>query len=107
MERPLDYRIRDNLRRRLSKTIKDNPRYKKAHELLGCGINHFKKHLESNFTDGMSWDNYGQWHIDHIVPCMTFDMSKKYNQARCFHYKNMRPLWADDNRKRKKKIFEA
>ena len=102
----LDTRLKDNLRRRLSKTLKDTPRHRKAHELLGCGLKHFKKHLESLFTEGMTWENYGDWHIDHIRPCMTFDMTKKYNHAKCFHYKNMRPLWGDDNRKRRKKTYE-
>lgn len=105
-ERSIDTRIKDNLRRRLSKTLKDTPRNKKAFELLGCGIKHFKKHLENGFLEGMSWNNYGEWHIDHIIPCMTFDMTKNYNHSKCFNYKNMRPLWADDNRKRKKKIYE-
>ncbi len=102
----LDTRLKDNLRRRLSKTLKGAPRHKKAHELLGCGLKHFKKHLESLFMEGMSWDNYGVWHIDHIQPCMTFDMTKKSNHSKCFHYKNLRPLWGDDNRKRKKKVYE-
>lgn len=101
----LDTRLKDNLRRRLDKALKGSPRYKKAHELLGCGLKHFKKHLESQFTEGMTWENYGEWHIDHCIPCMTFDMTKKSNHAKCFNYKNLRPLWADDNRKRKKKIY--
>jgi hypothetical protein len=103
----LDTRLKDNLRRRLSKTLKDTPRHKKAHELLGCGLKHFKKHLESLFTEGMDWSNYGSyWAVDHIRPCMTFDMTKKSNHAKCFHYKNLRPLSNDDNRRRKKKTYE-
>jgi hypothetical protein len=106
-EKPLDTRLRDNLRRRLSKTLKDVPRDKKAHELLGCSWNHFKKHMESQFVGEMSWENYGGdtgWHIDHIFPCMNFDFNKRGQQAKCFHYKNLRPLWGEDNRKRKKRF---
>lgn len=101
--RPLDYRLRDNLRRRLSKALKGTPRQKKACDLLGCGFKHFKKHIESLFTEGMSWENYGEWHIDHINPLMTYDLTKRGQQAKAFHYKNLRPLWGDDNRKRIKK----
>ena len=106
-ERPLDYRLKDNLRRRLSKTLKGIPREKKAHELLGCSWRHFKKHLEKGFhnTD-MNWDNYGlYWAVDHIKPLMTYDMTLKSSQRKAFNYKNLRALPHDDNRKRKKKIF--
>lgn len=102
--RPLDYRLRDNLRRRLSKTLKDIPREKKAHELLGCSFRYFKKTIEMQFTVGMSWNNYGDWHLDHKHPCMNFDFTKRGQQAKCFNFKNLRPLWADENRKRKKKF---
>lgn len=99
----LDVKLKDNYRRRHTKSLKDVPRVKKAHELLGCGLKHFKKHIESQFTEGMTWDNYGSWHIDHKIPLMNFDMRKLSEQKKAFHYKNTRPLWADDNRKRKKK----
>ena len=45
----------------------------------------------------MSWDNYGEWHIDHIVPCASFDLSKKSEQKKCFHYTNLQLPWARDN----------
>lgn len=104
MKRTLDYRLRDNLRRRLAKALKGYPKDKPAHELLGCAWRTFKKHIESQFTEGMSWDNYGEWHIDHKHPLMTYDLTKKGQQAKAFHYKNLRPLWGDDNRKRVKKV---
>ena len=68
-------------------------------ELLGCTIEHCKKYLESLFKEGMSWDNYGYrgWHIDHIVPCSAFDLTKVEEQKKCFHYTNLQPLWAKDN----------
>jgi hypothetical protein len=63
-------------------------------------------HIEKQFLNGMSWDNYGKgldkWNIDHIIPCNTFDLTKPEEQKRCFHYSNLRPLWEIDNLNRPK-----
>lgn len=94
------YRIKTCLRSRLlSAVIKG---YKSAHtlDLLGCSIEHLKRHLESQFKDGMSWNNYGGkdgWQIDHIIPCSYFDLTKEENQRICFNYRNLQPLWASEN----------
>lgn len=64
---------------------------------LGCSIQTFKTHLENKFLPGMSWENKGLWHIDHIRPCASFDLSKEDELKKCFHYTNMQPLWAEDN----------
>jgi len=45
----------------------------------------------------MSWDNYGEWHVDHKRPCASFDLSKLKEQRVCFHYMNLQPLWAAEN----------
>jgi len=61
----------------------------------------------------MTWDNHGtghngkgmkEWHIDHIKPCASFDLSKPSQQRKCFHYSNMQPLWAKDNLKKRNTI---
>lgn len=66
-------------------------------ELLGCSVEALKSHLEKLFTSGMSWTNYGKWHIDHKRPCDSFDLSDPLQQKVCFHYTNLQPLWAFDN----------
>jgi hypothetical protein len=76
-------------------------------ELLGCSIEEFKIYLEKQFTKGMNWGNYGKkgWHIDHILPCASFDLTDPEQQKKCFHYTNLQPLWAEDNYKKKDKIL--
>ena len=67
-------------------------------ELIGCSVEELKQHLESQFRDGMSWENYGTtWHIDHIIPCTAFDMTDEEQQRTCFNYKNLQPLLAEEN----------
>lgn len=73
-------------------------------ELLGCSGKEFCAYLEKQFVSGMSWKNYGKWHVDHIIPCAKFDLSKSEQQAICFHYTNLQPLWAVDNIKKKDKV---
>ena len=57
----------------------------------------YKKYLEAKFQYGMSWENYGEWHVDHIKPCSSFNLEDPEEQKKCFHYKNLQPLWAKDN----------
>lgn len=74
--------------------------------LLGCSIKEFEKHLESKFIEGMSWENYGYrgWHVDHIIPCDSFDLTLPEAQKQCFHYSNMQPLWWKINLSKGNKI---
>lgn len=96
------------LSKRLNRAARDHGfrRCARAKELLGCSIEYLIKHLESNFSDGMIWENRGQWHVDHIVPCASFDLTKPENQRACFHWTNLQPLWAKDNRTKKNRIGE-
>jgi hypothetical protein len=95
----INERVRLNLRSRVKKALKsdDAKKNNKLYDLLGCSILELKRHLESLFIEGMSWDNYGKWHIDHIIPCASFDLTIIDNQKKCFHYTNLQPLWAFDN----------
>lgn len=75
-------------------------------ELLGCSIDECRKYLESKFLKGMSWENKSEWHIDHIKPCISFDLTNPEEQAKCFHYTNLQPLWAIDNLRKGAKYEE-
>jgi hypothetical protein len=69
----------------------------KTMELTGCSKEELTVHLESKFTEGMTWDNYGEWHIDHVHPCASFNLEEPEEQKKCFHWTNLQPLWAADN----------
>lgn len=66
-------------------------------KLLGCSIPEFKRYLGRKFRPGMSWENHGKWHIDHVRPCASFDLTDPEQQRRCFHFSNLQPLWAFEN----------
>ena len=96
-------KIRDALRCRLAYALRNQCVVKSSSfsDLLGCSIENFKIYLESKFEVGMSCGNYGfgikKWHIDHIVPCAIFDLSKPEHQKRCFHFSNLQPMWQPEN----------
>jgi hypothetical protein len=69
-------------------------------ELAGCTAEQLRTHIESQFAAGMTWDNRHMWHIDHIIPVSAFDLSTEEGQRAAFHYTNMRPMWASENRKK-------
>ena len=100
----LEYKLKKNLRRRVNQVITRDNKSDTTLVLLGCSVYEFIKHLESKFTEGMNWDNYGKWHIDHIVPCASFDLSDIEQQKLCFHYSNLQPLWAEDNLRKSDKV---
>ena len=97
-------RITENLRRRTRAVLEGTNKSAPTLELIGCSPREIKEHLESLFTVGMSWDNYGKWHIDHIMPCDSFDLTVESEQRKCFNYKNLQPLWAKDNLRKGSKI---
>ena len=87
------------MRCRLYHALKKDNSYKadKTMKLVGCTPTFLKEYLEAKFKDGITWDNYGEWHVDHIIPCASFDLTKEEEQKKCFHYTNLQPLWAEEN----------
>jgi len=95
------FKLRRNVRIRINKFIKN----KKTNSLdiIECSYLQLKEHLEKQFNDGMSWNNYGKWHIDHIIP-----LSSANNEEEVYkfcHHTNLQPLWAEDNLKKSNKIL--
>lgn len=95
------FKLLTRLRIRIYSLLK-NTRHRKIQStlnLLGCSADDLKKHLESKFEPGMSWGNYNLhgWHVDHIIPCAKFDLTKEEDLRRCFHYSNLQPMWATEN----------
>jgi hypothetical protein len=94
------------VRSSITKAFK-NKSYKKSSKtktILGCDWNELAKHIESQFIEGMSWENRGQWHIDHIIPLASAKTSE--DVFRLNHYTNLRPLWALDNLRKGAKLLE-
>lgn len=95
------FRIADNLRRRVNSALHGKSKSSTTLTLIGCTIEELVFYLESKFVAGMCMDNYGTvWEIDHIIPCAKFDLSNPIEQQMCFHYKNLQPLFVEDNRKK-------
>ena len=104
----LDFRIAGSMRSRIRMAMK-NCAGKKAHRtevLLGCTILDFREYLSSQFKEGMSFDNYGEWEIDHIRPVQDFincnnDFAVNVDvQKECFNFKNTQPLWKTENQRK-------
>lgn len=82
-----------------------NKGYKKSsktQEMLGVDWEVCKAHIEKKFTEGMNWGNQGKWHIDHIIPLASAKNEEEL--MKLCHYKNLQPLWAEDNLKKSTKI---
>ena len=99
-----NFRVTKNLRNRLRMAIKNKQKVGSAIKDLGCSINEFKSFIENQFEDGMSWDNYGEWHLDHIKPLSSFSLDIKTQFLEAVHHTNLQPLWAYDNISKGSKI---
>lgn len=103
----ISYRISCRLRARLSNALRlriggsvIGRRVASAVRDLGCTLDELMVHLERQFTPGMSWTNYGDWHIDHIKPLASFDLTDRVQLLVACHFTNLQPLWAEENLKK-------
>jgi hypothetical protein len=93
-----EFRLLKNLRTRINMAIHQGSRSARTRDILGCTIPELRAHLEKQFRQGMTWENYGPvWHVDHIKPCAKFDLLDPAQQQECFHYTNLQPLFAEEN----------
>lgn len=101
LQKPL-VKIANRIRTRLWHAVKGGTVSGSAVRDLGCTIEELKVHLESQFQPGMSWDNWTTdgWHIDHIVPLCSFDLTDPEQLKKACHYTNLQPMWAEDNLKK-------
>lgn len=101
----IKHKIKHNLRGRINSAVKKTKKSNTTMNLIGCTIDELKNHLEAKFDDKMTWDNYGSyWEIDHILPCASFNLLDPEEQKLCFHYTNLQPLEAGENRRKNAKI---
>lgn len=93
----IQYKLKSLLRHRLYLALKGNFKSGSAVRNLGCTIPELKTYLESKFHPDMNWHNHGAWHIDHIKPLSSFDLTDRNQLLEACHYTNLQPLWAIDN----------
>jgi len=107
-QKNLSFRLARNMQNRIwialkfvinnkEKTFRKTNRTK---ELLGCTEKKLLEFLRNKYQPGMRDDNYGLWHVDHIKPVKSFDLTNPLHVKECFHYTNLQPLWASDNLKK-------
>ena len=94
----INFRLRKYLSSRLRAVLKGRVKESGILSLIGCSLDHLRLHIQSQFNEGMNWQNHGKWHIDHIRPCASFDLQSVEEQKKCFNYKNLQPLWAYENK---------
>jgi hypothetical protein len=102
------FRATQSLRTRTRLALKGIVKSKNTMVLLGVpSVDFFREYIESLFQPGMTWDNYGLkgWHLDHIRPLSSFDLTTEEQQRIAFHYTNLQPLWAKDNLKKGNKYI--
>lgn len=98
----INYRLAVSLRNRTYIAVKKGQKTGSAVSDLGCSIKELRNYLEEKFSEGMNWNNWGEkgWHIDHIAPLSSFDLSNREEYLKAVNYKNLQPLWAKDNWKK-------
>jgi hypothetical protein len=97
----IQFKIKERVRKRVHSAIK-RLKEKKIYSItkaIGCNSEELKKYLESKFLSGMTWDNHGLygWHIDHVKPLSSFNLTNEKEFFQACHYTNLQPLWAKDN----------
>jgi hypothetical protein len=103
------YKLINNFRTAIYQVLKENNVKKNGHyfAILQYSQNDLIDHLEKQFIDGMTWENYGKWHVDHIRPVSSFKINEIGDEEfmKCWSLQNLQPLWAEDNIRKSNKIL--
>lgn len=99
----VQYKLKKNMRRRIREMLTNFGIDKSERTVyyVGCNLQDLRNHLENTFQEGMTWENYGEWHIDHIIPCSSWNLADEKELRMCFHYTNLQALWASENIEKK------
>jgi hypothetical protein len=102
-----EFAILNRLRCRMRKALNacGAKRSASVFELIGCSPAEFRQHVEGQFIEGMTWDNRSDWHLDHKMPCASFDLTDPVHQRACFHYSNIQPLWGPENLRKSNRLL--
>lgn len=100
------FRLVKNLRQRLYMAVRRKAALRPSRkEMFGCTRAELIAHLTALLEPGMMWENYGDWHVDHKIPCAHFNLLDPEEVRRCFHFTNLRPLWAVENIRKSDRIL--
>ena len=93
----VQFRLAAYLRSRVGEAVRRGRRAGSAVRDLGCSVAQFKLFIENQWDEGMTWDNYGEWHLDHVLPLSSFDLTDRSQFITACNWLNYQPLWALDN----------
>jgi hypothetical protein len=103
------YKLIANFRTAIYQVLKENNVEKNGHyfEVLKYSPEELISHLETQFKDGMSWDNYGEWHVDHIIPITSFNIQEIGDEEfmKCWSLNNLQPMWGEENIRKSNKVL--
>ncbi len=102
------YKLVANFRTAIWTTLKENNMTKYGHyfEILKYTPEQLSNHLANQFKDGMTWENYGEWHVDHKLPITSFEFKEVGDEEflRCWSLDNLQPMWAEENIRKSNRI---
>lgn len=104
------YKLISNFRTAIYQVLKESNVEKNDHyfDILPYSQEGLIQHLENQFTDDLTWDNYGEWHVDHILPISSFNIEEMGDEEfiKCWSLDNLRPLWGEDNIRKSNLIID-
>lgn len=101
-----NFKIITSLRSQQNRAIKRNQKTGSTIDYLGCSIEYFKKYIEDQFVEGMSWDNWSMdgFHLDHQIPLSIVDLNDESDLRHVLHYTNLQPMFASENIRKSNKL---